>query len=242
MRTRAISRHSQKQCRDLFRQNNSYVERLEALEETGDAWHEGFEGEARRLTEQAFLALSDNIESNAMQLEAVNLALRYQRAEMQAVRSAFKSGEIEASSIAPPPLDLIDRPHKPILPEWRKSVKEIEPHTDDSPEPTEEGDEALDEHEHTELTDEPNADNVPDPGETVADNDDDLEHSSTDSELTFNAGATSVETLDFDALSEAAVVGKRDSKDGSAVRSGTAADEFRRSKQERQSIFRQKRR
>src|SRR5580658_8488942 len=86
---------------DLFRQNNEYASRLEALEQTGDAWHEGFEEEARRLTEQAFLALSDNIESNALQLEAVNLALRYQRAEMQAVRSAFKTGEI-APPAGPP--------------------------------------------------------------------------------------------------------------------------------------------
>jgi len=110
---------------DLFRQNNDYVSRLEALEESGDAWHDGFEEEARRLTEQAFLALSDNIETNALQLEAVNLALRYQRVEMQAFRSAFKSGVIAPEAGTPPPLDAFDRAIKPILPEWRNTQVEI---------------------------------------------------------------------------------------------------------------------
>ena len=50
---------------ELLEQNSHYRTRIEDLEEAGDAWHEGFEHEARRLTEQAFLALSDNIRSNA---------------------------------------------------------------------------------------------------------------------------------------------------------------------------------
>ena len=173
---------------DLFRQNNMYISRLEALEETGDAWHEGFEEEARRLTEQAFLALSDNIESNARQLEAVNLALRYQRAEMQAVRSAFKTGEIEPSSIAPPPLDPVDRPLKPILPEWHKPIKEIDSLAEQAPEPVEED---ADQHEEQDVEE----------AGIVSAAETDVVQSSPDLELTINAATTVVETLDFDALS-----------------------------------------
>ena len=201
---------------DLFEQNSDYASRLEALEEDGNAWHEGFDEEARRLTEQAFLALSDNIESNALQLEAVNLALRYQRAEMQSVRTAFKTGALQPPPGSPPPLDPVDRPFRPVLPEWRRS-------------------------EQAELM---AASDVERENSAIALNEADEETQPEQPSLiqdqTINARTTVVETLDFDAANTA-VVGSRESMD-TAAKSTLASEEFRRSRQEPKSIFRQKRR
>ena len=111
---------------ELLTQNSNYRARIEDLEDAGDAWHEGFENEARRLTEQAFLALSDNIESNAQQLEAITLALRHHRAELKSVRAALKTGELAPEADAPPALDTVSRPTKAILPELEKPTLEPE--------------------------------------------------------------------------------------------------------------------
>jgi hypothetical protein len=271
---------------DLFQLNNGYLSRLEALEQAGDAWHDGFEDEARRLTEQAFLALSDNIETNALQLEAVNLALRYQRAEMQAVRAAFKTGEIAPETSPPPQLDAVDRPIKPILTEWRTAQKEIEATVDVAPErhiesvfyPASEtipvpevdivtwsdivteidtdresvrigmGEEDDEDAAAADGANQPSmvlSEAEPEPyeelyAESIDHNGDEHLEPSLGSDQTVNAGISVVETLDFDASTASDLVG--DGRDASSRRTALAAEEFRRSKQDPKSIFRQKRR
>ncbi len=114
---------------ELSDTNIEYASRVRALEDAGDNWHTGFEAEASRLTEQAFLALSDNIEANAKQLEAINLALRYQRAEAKALRAALKSGGLPPADLeteAPPPLDVPSRPSKAIHPQPMPTKVEAE--------------------------------------------------------------------------------------------------------------------
>jgi hypothetical protein len=61
-----------------------------------DARQEAFEVEARRLTEQAFRALSGQVDANARQLDAVNLALSYHRSELQLLRRSQR--EIDSGS------------------------------------------------------------------------------------------------------------------------------------------------
>jgi hypothetical protein len=56
-----------------------------------DARQEAFETEARRLTEQAFRALSGQVDANARQLDAVNLALQYHRAEIRQLRHGLRA-------------------------------------------------------------------------------------------------------------------------------------------------------
>lgn len=221
----------------LVLQNRKQAARLDALEETGDAWHEGFEEEATRLTEQAFLALSENIESNARQLEAINLALRYQRAEIKSVRTALKTGELPPGSEPPPSLDPVDGPLKPVLAAARKPQTQILPEDDepteidDLPGPVEAvtpdvngeaaGEQALIE---PELITENQPGSTSEVSEAQVDagtNEAQME-SAAGADHTVNADSTVVETLEFDVSSK-------------------AADNFRRSKQEAKSIFRQKR-
>ena len=94
--------------------------RVETLEHAGDAWHDGFDTEAARLTEQAFLALSDGIEANAQQLENITMALRYQRTEMKTLRSAIKQvSTLPEPSEAAPSLESIPRPPRAVTPQLK---------------------------------------------------------------------------------------------------------------------------
>lgn len=90
---------------ELFRLNGEHAERIGDLETSGADWHAGFEAEARRLTEQAFLALNDHVDMHTRQLEAIHLAMRYQRAEIKNVRGALRTGELAPETEAPPLLE-----------------------------------------------------------------------------------------------------------------------------------------
>ena len=246
---------------ELCDTNSEYESRVRALENAGDNWHTGFETEASRLTEQAFLALSDNIEANAKQLEAINLALRYQRAEAKALRSALKSGGMQAIGIEeegedPPPLDVLPRPSRAIQPQPEPcESKTSEP--SDSIAEQDDVDEVIDPpvSEVTEAspayarkyTYEESALN--DEIEVAADeaNDDEkmvLLTPSAVQDRTVNAGTTAVEMIDFDVATpeepqELNGVITEVPEAGAAAR----ATEFRRIKQKQNSgsIFRQKR-
>jgi hypothetical protein len=100
--------------------------RIEALESAGNDWHDGFDAEAARLTEQAFLALSDGIEANAQQLENITMALRYQRSEMKALRSSLKQGVLLPEAGTPPSLESVPRPPRAVTPRTAQQAEAAE--------------------------------------------------------------------------------------------------------------------
>lgn len=77
----------------LKEENRQLALKLTDLMALADSRQEGFEAEARRLTEQAFRAFQGQLDANARQLEAVNLALQYQRAELKEMRSRMTALE-----------------------------------------------------------------------------------------------------------------------------------------------------
>lgn len=64
--------------------------RLETMETGGQARQQALEAEAQRLAEQAFDALNGQVEANTRQMEAVNLAMQYQRAEIKQLRQGVR--------------------------------------------------------------------------------------------------------------------------------------------------------
>jgi hypothetical protein len=161
----------------------------------------------------------------------------------------------------------VDRPIKPILPEWNRPQKEIGATTDPDLESDAEsefesvvepdleihstGSEQEDEleldipsedaSEPADLSHKTDADE--NSSVAVAEQEDETEmaEQSPASDQTVNAGSTVVETLEFDAAIDTAIAGDNGGKDARS-KTRMAADEFKRSKQEPQSIFRQKRR
>lgn len=63
-----------------------YEDKIAQMKEETHQMREGFEAEARRLTEQAFQALQGQVEAHARQMEAINLALQYHRGELRELR------------------------------------------------------------------------------------------------------------------------------------------------------------
>jgi len=82
---------------ELAKLNDEYARRIADLEEAGEARQESFQSEARRLTEQAFHALSGQVDANARQLDAVNMAMQYQRAELKELRANLRAVSLSAS-------------------------------------------------------------------------------------------------------------------------------------------------
>lgn len=72
--------------------NDQQTEKLEQLEAEAQSRQEAFEEEARRLIEQMFRSLQGQVESHSRQLDAVNLALQYQRAELSELRHHLRGG------------------------------------------------------------------------------------------------------------------------------------------------------
>lgn len=64
--------------------------KLETVEANGQARQQALETEARRLAEQAFAAVNGQVEANTRQMEAVNLAMQYQRAEIKQLRQGVR--------------------------------------------------------------------------------------------------------------------------------------------------------
>jgi hypothetical protein len=71
--------------------NAQQAERLEQVEAEAQSRQESFEAEARRMVEQMFRALQGEVEAHTRQLDAVNLALQYQRAELSELRHHLRA-------------------------------------------------------------------------------------------------------------------------------------------------------
>lgn len=76
------------------------AERIEALEREALTQQNSFETEARHLVEQMFHSLQNQVEAHGRQLDAVNMALQYQRAELSELRHQVR-GNLPASSLSP---------------------------------------------------------------------------------------------------------------------------------------------
>ena len=187
--------------------------RIEAMENAGADWHDGFDTEAARLTEQAFLALSDGIEANAQQLENITMALRYQRSEMKALRSSLKQGVLlPEPTDTPPSLESVPRPPRAVSPRAAESEPASEPIQTEAAEPnaTEEIPEeetAAEAMPVTELADTP--------------------------EVTSAAASTSSVELDVDKI-------QRD-RENAEVRAAAVAEEFNTGKTTGRTVFRRQR-
>ncbi len=79
-----------RQNEEMDNQNSEYSERIAQLERETLEKETAFEMEARRLTEQTFHALQGQIEANSRQMEAVNMAMQYQRAGLQQLGNEIK--------------------------------------------------------------------------------------------------------------------------------------------------------
>ncbi|HLK55079.1 MAG TPA: hypothetical protein VKU00_00855 [Chthonomonadaceae bacterium] len=79
---------------ELTQLNAEYAERITGLEAEASAREEVFEDEVRRLTQQTLHALEGQVEANARQLDAVNLAMQYQRAELRELRQSFRNTDL----------------------------------------------------------------------------------------------------------------------------------------------------
>ncbi len=64
---------------------------IASLEREIEVEQRNFEAEARRLTEQAFRAMHGQVEANARQLDAMNMALQYHRAELTQLRHSVRA-------------------------------------------------------------------------------------------------------------------------------------------------------
>jgi hypothetical protein len=64
--------------------------KLESMKTDAVIRHQALEEEALRIAAQAFSALMDRVEANARQMEAVNLAVQYQRAEIKQLRQGVR--------------------------------------------------------------------------------------------------------------------------------------------------------
>lgn len=76
------------------------VERIEQLEREAQARQETFEAEAQRLVAQLFQSLQEQVAAHSRQLEAVNMALQYQRAEISELRHQVR-GVLSGSGVPP---------------------------------------------------------------------------------------------------------------------------------------------
>jgi len=231
--------------------------RLEALENASQNWTADFDAEATRLTQQAFLALGENIEANAKQLETVTTALRYQRAEMQTFRKAVKTGILADEAGTPPALDAPARPHQAVLSEWRaepekaaepviEAILVAEPVVEtvaaiaiELPEVEAEPEAEPDMEEAEIEEDEISAEMVDEPAKSAVIAEEPAPRSIRDS--TVNAGATVV-GMDYDiAEEERKAASEEDTRRIAAEKAAAAALEFNRSKDKSRSIFRSKR-
>jgi hypothetical protein len=94
---------------ELAKINDEYADQIASLEAAASARQEALEEEARRLTEQAFRALHGQVEANARQLDAVNMALQYQRGELRELRHGFRTLQSPEEASATPRLTSAER-------------------------------------------------------------------------------------------------------------------------------------
>jgi hypothetical protein len=76
----------EKQLAEMEEINQERAVMVSSLEAEAETRQREFEAEARRLTEQAFHAMQGTVEAQGRQLDAVNMALQYHRAEVTQLR------------------------------------------------------------------------------------------------------------------------------------------------------------
>ena len=76
--------------------------RMTAMEADNKARQDSMELETRRLAGEAFAALADEVQTNTRQMEAVSLAMQYQRAEIKQLRQGIRAAQhpYELSEVA----------------------------------------------------------------------------------------------------------------------------------------------
>ena len=103
--------------------------RLNAMDADNKAHQANMEAEARRLAVDAFTALAGEVQANTRQMEAVSLAMQYQRAEIQQlrqnVRATQRPQEIsEIARLTPYELAALEGDAPPLLLEDGEEEKE----------------------------------------------------------------------------------------------------------------------
>ena len=115
---------------ELTQLNADYSERITGLEAEAGEREQGFETEVNRLTEQAFHALQGQVEANARQLDAVNMAMQYQRAELRELRQNFRSVTIgipSAQIVTAMPVEIAGGTSRAIMPHAEKAASDVSP-------------------------------------------------------------------------------------------------------------------
>ena len=100
----------------------TYQDQIAGLDAAAQIRDRELEAQARRLTETAFQALQGHMEANGRQLEAVNLALQYHRAEITQLRHGLNSVHSisepdRIARLTPAEIDAISTAFAPILTE-----------------------------------------------------------------------------------------------------------------------------
>lgn len=99
-----IGRNEQleKQDADRAEMEQEHQDMIQSLEKELEDQQRMYQEEARRLTEQAFRSMQSQVDANSRQLDAVNLALQYQRAELKELRHVFRLSRpsLESQQIA----------------------------------------------------------------------------------------------------------------------------------------------
>lgn len=115
-----LNQNQAKQLEELEALRKEQAERLTQWEIEAQSGKEAFEAEARRLTEQAFRALSGQVEAQARQLDAVNLALQYHRAELTHLRHTVREAPsglepAEIARLSPAEINLLQGPYTRLV-------------------------------------------------------------------------------------------------------------------------------
>jgi len=80
---------------ELARQYRDLSDQIATLESAADARRKIFETETRRISEHAYRLFQSQLENNASQLEAVHIAIQYQRAELRRLRSEIRELQMD---------------------------------------------------------------------------------------------------------------------------------------------------
>lgn len=75
---------------ELARQYRDLCDQVATLESAADARRKVFESETWRISEHAYRLFQSQLENNATQLEAVHIAIQYQRAELRRLRNEIR--------------------------------------------------------------------------------------------------------------------------------------------------------
>jgi DNA repair exonuclease SbcCD ATPase subunit len=82
---------------ELARQYRDLSDQISTLEAAADARRKVFETETRRISEHAYRLFQSQLENNASQLEAVHVAIQYQRAELRRLRTEIRELQMDVA-------------------------------------------------------------------------------------------------------------------------------------------------